>query len=282
MSTVDMGNFQTGTLLAAVNWAAAIRVSLLFFLALPLVFAFSRWISNFAGKKYSPQHGMIAGKIVCYGGGLLILATLFHELGFSLAPLLGAAGIVGVALGFASQTSVSNVISGIFLVAEQPFVVGDIIRVGDTTGIVLSIDMLSVKLRQFDNRFVRIPNETLIKTEVTNITYFPIRRLDCKISVAYKEDLARVRAVLLEVAYANPLALQEPEPIVIFDNFGSSGIELLFAVWVAKADFLALKNSLHQEIKARFDFEEIEIPFPHLSLYTGLDSKPLPVELQKL
>src|SRR5699024_2454555 len=118
--------------------------------------------------------------------------------GISLAPLLGAAGIAGVALGFASQTSVSNIISGLFLIAESPFKVDDIITVKSTTGVVLSIDILLVKLRTFDNQYVRIPNETLIKTEVTNITRFPIRRLNTTISVAYKEDIGQVREILME------------------------------------------------------------------------------------
>ena len=76
---------------------------------------------------------------------------------------------------FASQTSVSNIISGIFLISEQPFQVGDLIKVGETKGVVLSIDLLSIKLRTFDNQLVRIPNENLIKNELSNITRFPIR-----------------------------------------------------------------------------------------------------------
>ncbi|RXM22074.1 mechanosensitive ion channel, partial [Citrobacter sp. AAK_AS5] len=90
----------------------------------------------------------------------------------------------------------SNLISGLFLVMERPFVVGDVITVDDVTGEVLTIDMLSTKLRTFDNLYVRMPNETIIKSRVTNLTHFPIRRIDLRLGVAYREDLARVRAVL--------------------------------------------------------------------------------------
>jgi small-conductance mechanosensitive channel len=85
--------------------------------------------------------------------------------------------------------------------------------------------------------------------------------------------------MLLHLAEVNPLALQEPEPIVIFTGFGSSSIDILFGVWVLRKDFLKLKNSIQQEIKKAFDEEGIEIPFPHLSLYAGSATEPFPVRV---
>jgi small-conductance mechanosensitive channel len=252
--------------LSAERIAALIRFVFLIAVGIPGVYFLSKWTRGYITKRYTAQRGMIAGKFVLYVGIFIIVFSIFNELGFQLTPLLGAAGVVGLAVGFASQTSVSNIISGLFLIAEQPFVVGDIIKVGDTTGQVLSIDMLSVKLRTFDNRFVRIPNETIVKSEVINVTHFPIRRLDLNIGVAYKENIGRVREALLEVARKNPLCLQEPEPVVIFSGFGSSSIDLLFAVWAAKSDWLKLKNSIQEEIKARFDQENIEIPPPSFAI----------------
>jgi len=189
-----------------------------------------------------------------------------------------AAGIIGIAVGFAAQTSISNIISGFFLMAEQPFVVNDVITVDATTGMVLSIDILSVKLRTFDNKFVRIPNETILKSEVTNVTRFPIRRVDINVGVAYKEDVNRVKEILLDIANKNPLCLQEPEPIVIFQGFGKSSIDFMLGVWAEKADWLALKNAIQEEIKKRFDREGIEIPFPHVTVYSGSASRPFRVE----
>ncbi len=168
------------------------------------------------------------------------------------------------------------------MIAEKPFEVNDVITVGGTTGVVLSIDILSVKLRTFDNRYVRIPNETIIKSEVTNITRFPIRRVDLSVGVAYKEDIGKVRIVLLDIARKNPLVLNEPEPMVIFSGFGNSSIDLLFVVWAVKSDWLAVKNSIAEEVKKRFDEEGIEIPFPHLSLYSGLVTDPIPIRIEKM
>lgn len=258
---------------------AFIRALLLIFVGTPTLVGAARALRAWVGKKYTPQQGMVAGKILLYPGLLLILVSALHQLEFSLTPLLGAAGIVGIALGFASQTSVSNVISGFFLIAERPFEVDDLIQVGETTGRVLSIDTLSVKLRTFDNRFVRIPNETIVKSQVTTITRFPIRRLDLNIGVAYKESMEHVRRVLLDVVKENPQALMEPAAAVFFDGYGDSALELRLAVWATRENFIALKNSILEEIKVRFDEEGIEIPFPHRSLYTGSVTDPFPVRV---
>jgi small-conductance mechanosensitive channel len=248
-------------------------------IGIPLIYLLAKWIGKQIAERVSPQRAMITNKLVRYLGFSIIILMVLKEFGFSLGPLLGAAGIIGIAVGFASQTSVSNIISGVFLLAERPFVVGDVIQIGGTIGQVLSIDTLSVKLRTFDNKFVRIPNETMIKSEVVNITKFPIRRLDVNISVAYKENIAHVRKILMEIAEKNDLCLQEPKPMIIFSGFSNSSVDLLFAVWAAKENFLKLKNTIQEEIKKGFDQEGVEIPFPHISLYKGSASAPFPVQI---
>jgi small-conductance mechanosensitive channel len=225
------------------------------------------------------QRTMILRRVTFYGVAGLFTASALMELGFDLGVLLGAAGILTVALGFASQTSASNVISGLFLLGERPFSVGDVIRVAGTTGEVLSVDLLSVKLRTFGNLFVRIPNETMIKSEVTNLRRFPIRRLDLLVGVAYKEDLRRVRDVLMEVADRNPLCLEEPAPIIIFQGFGDSSINHQLSVWAATENYLELRNSIPLDIKEAFDEHGIEIPFPHRTLYTGAETEAFPVQV---
>ena len=239
----------------------------------------SSTLTKFVGKKMDSHRAMMLRRGSYYLVLVLFLISALHELGFNLSVLLGAAGILSVAIGFASQTSASNLISGLFLVAERPFSVGDNIRIGTTTGEVLSIDLLSVKLRTFDNLFVRIPNETLIKSEVTTLTRFPIRRIDIMVGVAYKEDLKKVRAVLDEVADKNPLCLEEPKPLYIFQGFGESSLDIQYSVWAKRENFLNLKNSIHEEIKNAFDEQCIEIPFPHRSIYTGSITDPCPVKI---
>jgi small-conductance mechanosensitive channel len=211
--------------------------------------------------------------------GLLVLAVAWalSELGLSLGVLLGAAGVFTVAIGFASQTSVSNVISGLFLMGERPFGVGDVITVDGETGEVLSIDLLSVKLRTFDNRLVRIPNESMLKMKVINSTRFLIRRYDMQISVAYKEDIARVREVLFEVAQSVPVCLAEPVPLLTVLGFGQSAIELQLSVWASRDNILDLRTAMHEKVKEAFAAQGIEIPYPMRTL--NVASQPIPVRV---
>ncbi len=276
--------------ITGINWTnlltkgtitAVIRIAALVVIGFPLLTFVSAITGRAVKKRFTPQASMLVRKGIFYTGSVLLLVSILYQMGFKLTALLGAAGIAGIAIGFASQTSVSNIISGLFLISEKPFTVGDIVKVGDTKGTILSIDLLSVKLRTFDNQFIRIPNESLIKNQVTNITRFPIRRLDINVGVAYKENVGKVREVLLDIASKEPLCLDEPEPLVRFLNFGDSALEFLFAVWCVKEDYLKLNTKMMQQIKERFDAENIEIPFPHQSLYTGSVTKPFPIRIVK-
>lgn len=236
-------------------------------------------VSRFLRNRATPQDTMIIRRIVFYSVLFVVIASVLHELGLRIGVVLGAAGVLTVAVGFAAQTSVSNLISGLFVITERSFVVGDIITVGPITGEVLSIDLLSVKLRTFDNLYVRVPNEDVIKSTVTNLTHFPIRRLDILMGVAYKESIAAVRDILMSIADRNPICLAEPAPLFIFKKFGDSALEFQFSVWACRENYLELINTMNIGIKEAFDAAGIEIPFPHRTVYAGSETGPIPVRV---
>lgn len=196
--------------------------------------------------------------------------SALHEMGFKLSVLLGAAGILTVAIGFASQTSASNLISGLFLIGEGSFMVGDTIKVNGTIGEVLSIDLLSIKLRTADNIYVRIPNEQLIKSEVSNLTRFAIRRVPIVVGISYQQDIGKVRQVLLALADKNPLVLDEPKPQVVVQNLASSSIDLVFNIWTRQENFLDIRDTIQESIKNTFDENHIDIPFPQITINSGI------------
>lgn len=217
--------------------------------------------------RITEQRAFLVRKMIRYTGFVVAVMTVFSRLGIDLTALLGAAGIVGIAVGFAAQTSISNLISGFFLISEKPFIVGDVIQVDAISGIVQSVDSLSVKIQTFDNRFIRIPNETIIKSNVITITRFPIRRLDIWVRVSYQSDLEQVKDVLLDLVATNIYALDNPEPIVIIDKFDESGINIMLGVWFEKSNYIDLKNSMMTDIHKRFAAEGIEIPYPKMDVY---------------
>ena len=268
-----------GGLLSGEQLVAFVRAAVTLAVGLVLAAAAARLVRHVATARVGAQHAQTVARLAFYVLAAVVLLTALQRAGLDVSVLLGAAGILTVAIGFASQTSASNIISGIFLLGERPFVAGDIITAGGQTGEIVSVDLLSVTMRTFDNLAVRIPNETLLKSQFTTLTRYPIRRLDVAVGVAYKEDLPRVFGVLKKVADDNPLCLDEPVPLLIFLGFGDSSLDIQFSVWSARERFLELRNSIYPEIKRAFDEVGIEIPFPHRSLYTGAATEPFPVRL---
>lgn len=274
-----MNELVTETAGDAITWLAAFKALAIIICGWVVGRLVSRIFKRGAALRLGAHHLSIYSRLVFYSIFTLFAVSAIHQLGFEISVLLGAAGILTVALGFASQTSASNLISGLFLLGEKPFQVGDVLRVEGDTGEVISIDLLSVKLRTFDNLYVRIPNEMLIKSKFVNLTKFPIRRMDLVVGVAYRENLDQVIRLLLELAGSNPCCLEEPQPFCRVTQFNSSSVDLQLSVWGRREVVRELKSDLMKTIKETFDEHEIEIPFPHVSLYSGSKTEPIPVRL---
>lgn len=213
------------------------------------------------GRRGTAQQALIARRTVFYTILGITVAGTLRQLGVDLSVLLGAAGVLTVAIGFASQTSASNLISGLFLIAERPFVVGDQIRIAGTgtIGEVVSIDLLSVKLLTQDNLSVRIPNETLLKTEITNFTRYPIRRLDLRVTVGFRQDLTRVRELFETIADAEPLCFDEPRPQFTVRGFVDGGVDLQLSVWTQREKAVEVGSLVQQAVQEAFVREGIEL-----------------------
>ena len=224
-------------------------------------------VKKITQKTCSVQIQYIIDKGIRYTGFTVMVMTVFHRLGIDISAILGAAGIAGVAIGFASQTSISNVISGLFVITERAFKINDIIEVNGTMGTVQSINLLSVSLKTFDNQYVRIPNESIIKANLINYSQFPYRRAKTELSVAYGTDLRKVEQILLAVAKKNAFVIEEPAPSILWTSFADSGINLTLMAWTKIENFGKLRNSLFIEIDEKLKEENIEVPFPQLDVH---------------
>ena len=255
-----------------------VRVLLTLVIGIPVINLIRKIVARLIKDKLSLQAEVLILRTLKYVLMLVLFIMVMNEFGFKISAILGAAGIFGVAIGFASQTSVSNIISGIFLISERPFVIGDVVQVGGTLGIIQGIDLLSLKLKTFDGRYVRIPNETMIKNEVINLTKYDIRRSQIKVRVAYKEDVRKVLGILKEIADEMPGALKEPAPLINLAGFGDSSVDINFGVWTETSNVVPMQTELMLAVKERFDKDGIEIPFPHISVYAGEAKDPFKIE----
>ena len=228
---------------------------------------------KFLLKKMSIQTQHIIKKAIDYSAFVTIVLTAFHRLGINVSGLLGAAGIAGIAIGFAAQTSVSNVISGLFVITERAFKIGDIIEISGIIGTVQSIDLLSVALKTFDSQYVRVPNETIIKANLINYSHFPLRRIKTELSVPYGIDLRRVETILIDTAKKSRFIVDDPAPSVLWTAFDSSGISCALLAWTSVQDYGTARNSIFIDIDERLKAEGIEIPFDQLVVHTENDIK---------
>ncbi len=244
-----------------------IYVVLIWFITVIII----KYVKNRVIRGLKESHGehvyQLVDKIITYSVYTVAIILTLNSLGVNIASLIAALGLFSVAVGFAAQTSISNLISGIFLLIDAPFQIGDVVDIGGTTGVVLSIDLLSTKLRTFDNIFIRIPNETVLKSNIKNYAKFEIRRIEAVVGISYDDDITKAKEVIMEFIKSSSIFLAEPEPIIMVQELADSSVNLSVRVWVKRTDYLKAKDYLVQGIKEELDKSGITIPYPQIVVH---------------
>ena len=197
--------------------------------------------------------------------GILTLGTVMAFQQFvDVTAFLAGLGIIGFTVGFALQDVMKNFASGIILLVQQPFRVGDSVEVGDYEGTVQAIDLRSTEIKTFDGRIAILPNADVLNHAIVNYTRSLQRRVEVIVGVAYGTDLKLARDLVLEAIRVVPGYLEIPEAMVAFKEFGESSIDMSVFVWIDTAQIGPLKarDAAIQVIKAAFDANKIDIPFP--------------------
>lgn len=231
------------------------------FVLLIFGYFFSKKISQLAARlfenKFSKHHAMLFSRMIYYSLFLLFLVSALSEMGFKLTILLGTAGLFTVALSFASQTAASNLISGIFLLFERPFKVGEVISIKDNKGTVETIDWLSTKIKTSDNRLIRIPNESLIKSEITNLSIYPQKRDEIILRIGASHNVNSIKTLLKNICDECPYILPQPSTKILLSKMiDRGGIELKVLYW-SNGDLDMVKDDILTSIKSTFERKEI-------------------------
>ncbi|MCB1379771.1 MAG: mechanosensitive ion channel, partial [Alphaproteobacteria bacterium] len=174
------------------------------------------------------------------------------------------AGALSLGIGFGLQNIVSNFVSGLILLAERPFKVGDWIVAGNAAGFVRKISVRATEIETFQNQTIILPNSELINNPVGNWTHRDHRgRIEIAIGAAYGASPRKVHEILLDVAARNPDVLKKPPPNAVFMGFGESSLDFELRVHVLEVlDSMAVATRLRFEIFEAFEQNKIEIPFP--------------------
>lgn len=202
--------------------------------------------------------------------GVIVLFMILKEFNISITPLLTGAGIVGIAIGFGAQSLIKDFLHGFFILVEDQFRVGDVVKIGDHAGLVEKITMRVTTLRSLDGNVHVIPNGEI--TSLQNMTHSWSRSL-VDIEVAYKENLDKVMKIIEEVAvklsqeeaYKNNI-MEKPKVLGV-QELGSSGVTIRLLIKTAPLEQWGITRELNRRIKNRFDKEGITIPFPQMTLH---------------
>lgn len=220
--------------------------------------------------------------VVSLIAGMLVLA----ELGISVAPILGAAGVVGLAVGFGAQSLVKDYFTGFFILLENQIREGDVVKLGDHAGLVEVVTLRYVQLRDYDGRVHFVPNGQ-INTVVNMTRGFAQAVID--VGVAYRENVDEVMQVMRDVGEAlradpsfAPRILDDLE-VAGVDNWADSAVVIRCRFKCMPIEQWAVRREYLRRLKQAFDARGIEIPFPHVTVYAGQDkegrSPPLPVRM---
>lgn len=197
-------------------------------------------------------------KIALYG---LILVSAAIAIGIPSASFITVLGSAGVAIGLALQGSLSNVASGILILVNKPFRIGDFVECSGVSGVVDDIGFFSTTLKTVDNKTVVCPNSSITGGTIINYSSMPTRRLDLTFSVAYNSDVNLVKSVLENIINKNDMILKDPAPFVSLLKYGESSLDFVVRVWVNSADYWTVNFYMLDNVKAEFDKNNIRIPY---------------------
>jgi small-conductance mechanosensitive channel len=207
------------------------------------------------------------------------VVVAFQFVGINLSGLAVIFGLLSVGIGFGLQNITSNFVSGLILLFERPIKIGDRVTVGDIEGNVTAINMRSTTIRSLNNITIIVPNADFVSSRVINWSHGdPKIRLDVEVGVSYSSDLDTVLLALKEVAKESPDVLKDPEPEVIFSNFGDSSWNMQLRIWLQNPyEYQRIRSRINCAIVRKFRDNGVEIPFPQRDLHLR-SSVPVPVE----
>ena len=238
-----------------------IAVALLSILIFTIIYKIIKKITKtHIQNKFGKHVTTVVEKVIKYIFYVIIGMYILNLFGIDLKAIWGAAGIAGVAIGFAAQTSISNLISGIFIMTEHAMKVGDFITLGDISGTIDSIGLLSTRIKTLDSQIVRVPNSSIINGNLTNFNKLPVRRFVFSVPVAYESNMEKVLEVCQKIPSLCPTVLQDPAPAVFYDGF-ETAIMIKIAVWFKTSDLIQVKNEMYVNIVNELRKNDIEIPY---------------------
>lgn len=218
--------------------------------------------------RLDPSVASLLSSLVKYALWVLVGVTVLTQFGVETTSIIAALGGMALAVGLALQGTLSNVASGVMILVQKPFKVGEAITAGSITGTVQEIGLFTTELKQFDGLFVMVPNNELWNQAIVNFHRHPVRRFELIVGIGYGDSMEQARNELLALAEADERVLADPEPVAYVASLDDSSVGIGMRVWCATSDYVGLTWDLTEAAKAKFDEKGISIPFPQREVTT--------------
>ena len=244
---------------------AAIAMIFLGLLLIIVITHFAKKKSITSRKLDNSAAGFITAivSLVVYIGLFILVISI---LGFSPAGIITAFGSVALAISLGLQNTLSSLTNGIVLIFTKPFVQGDFVDIGGTSGTIKEIKLFSVKIVTLENITVIIPNSTVLNSIIMNYSRLPSRRIEIIIPVSYDSDIDKVKEVVLNIVKNDKRILDEPTPFCRLTDYGDSSLNFTLKCWTSTDEFWDIKYDLLESIVKTFNEENINIPFDRLDV----------------
>ncbi len=256
-----------------VTWLDLIIALVIFLAALVVAKLFSVQLRRSLKEKMSRENLELLVKLVNYAILVIAILWILPTIGIEPSGLMVAGGIVALAVGFASQSIIGNLISGLFLMGERPVKIGDLVDIAGELGLVEDIHIISTTIRTLDGNFMRIPNETVFTSIITNFTSNPVRRFEYTVGISYADDATQAINIIKDIIDRHPMALVNPAPQVYVDDLSDNSVDIIVRLWAPSTQWFAVKMELLWKFKRELEEAGIEIPFPQRVVWFGGDAQ---------
>lgn len=264
---------------APVTLGDLLKFVLILFFSILLSKILTLYLRRSLKDKVSKDVGETVLKILYYGILIIVFISILPLIGLNPSALLLAGGVTGIILGFASQNIVGNLVSGFFLMVERPIKIGDQVEINGISGYVTDIRIISTLIRTYDGLLVRLPNQQVFTTNITNIVGHPVRRFEYTIRIRYSDDANAAIFLIKDLIDKEPFALLNPAPSVFVNDLGDSSVNLSVRIWAPVNEWFGIKTRILWNIKQTLEENGIEIPLPQRIVRIQTDAKKVPEEL---
>jgi small conductance mechanosensitive channel len=198
------------------------------------------------------------------GVGIILALSLF---GINMTPLLAVFGGASFIIGFAMQSTLGNLASGLLLMITKPFDVGDVVDAAGVSGTVRNVSIVSTTILTFDNQVIVVPNTMVWESVITNVNASDTRRVDLMFGIGYDDDIELAKKILGEILTAHPLVLDDPAPNIRMNELADSSVNFICRPWAKTGDYWTVYWDVLQQAKEKFDEAGLSIPFPQSDVH---------------